>query len=143
MSIYKGEKMETKIDKRNYSLDVIKIIATILIVFHHYQQVTGTKFQLMNFYDGNFQFGFIVELFFIISGYLTFKYIKKIENGELFKDFYLKKAKRLLPLVAISVVVSAILQIVYKILYSQWYFVDISLFGIISNSLGIQARMDI
>lgn len=28
-------------NKRSYSLDVLRIIATILIIFHHYQQVTG------------------------------------------------------------------------------------------------------
>lgn len=28
-------------NERKYSLDVLRIIATILIIFHHYGQVTG------------------------------------------------------------------------------------------------------
>lgn len=35
--------------ERKYGLDVIKIAATILIIFHHYQQVTGVTFDGINF----------------------------------------------------------------------------------------------
>lgn len=31
--------------KRLYSLDVLRIVATICIVFHHYQQITGAFFE--------------------------------------------------------------------------------------------------
>ena len=61
--------MENRIE-RNDGLDIIKVIATIIIVFHHYQQVTGVIFDGINFYGGKFPFGYVVELFFIISGYV-------------------------------------------------------------------------
>ena len=47
---------------RDYSLDILRIAATILIVFHHYQQCTGAFFEgRLNFYNGRFYFGYIVE----------------------------------------------------------------------------------
>ena len=36
--------------ERNYSLDFLKIIATILIVFHHYQQILNVEFRGVNFF---------------------------------------------------------------------------------------------
>lgn len=38
-------------------LDIIKIVATILIVFQHYQQITGSWWEVVNFYSGTFNFG--------------------------------------------------------------------------------------
>lgn len=57
--------------KKIFGFDYIKIIAASLLVFHHYQQVFACKFAGINFYEGHIQFGFLVELFFTISGYLT------------------------------------------------------------------------
>ncbi|SEH64645.1 Peptidoglycan/LPS O-acetylase OafA/YrhL, contains acyltransferase and SGNH-hydrolase domains [Ruminococcus flavefaciens] len=58
--------------KRNLiGFDVLKIIASSFIVLHHYQQVFNLQFDGINFYGGVFNFGYFVELFFIISGYLT------------------------------------------------------------------------
>ncbi len=38
-------------DDREYSLDFLKIVATIYIIFYHYQQVTGVKFDnFINFW---------------------------------------------------------------------------------------------
>ena len=51
--------------------DIIKPVAATLIVFHHYQQVFKCVFPGINFYDGFFNFGYFVELFFMISGFLT------------------------------------------------------------------------
>ena len=67
--------------KRNYSLDFFKIIATILIVFHHYQQILSIEFGEINFYGGKFYFGYLVEFFFLISGFLMFNYIERIKEG--------------------------------------------------------------
>ena len=74
-------KIEKKLNERNYALDFFKIIATILIVWHHYQQSLEIKFNRINFYYGKFYFGYLVELFFAISGFLMFKYIQKIKDG--------------------------------------------------------------
>ena len=56
--------------KRYYNLDLIKVIASVLIVFHHYQQLSGTKFNGVNFFGGKFYWGYLVELFFVISGFV-------------------------------------------------------------------------
>lgn len=68
--------------QRNYSLDVLRIIATVLIVFHHYQQATGAFFEgCLNFFNGRFYFGYIVEFFFLLSGFFMVNYRNWIENG--------------------------------------------------------------
>jgi len=77
--------------KRNYGLDFLKIVATILIVFHHYQQVLNVEFAGINFFGGKFYFGYLVELFFLISGFLMFKYIERIKQGLTFKEFFFKE----------------------------------------------------
>lgn len=89
---------------RNNSLDFLKIIATILIVFHHYQQELNVKFTQINFFGGKFYFGYLVELFFLISGFLMFNYIERIKQGLDFKSFFINRVKRLLPLVAIAAI---------------------------------------
>lgn len=126
-------------ERREYSLDVIKIIATILIVFHHYQQVTGAMFSVINFWDGKFYFGYIVELFFVLSGYFMWRYVDRINATYSFKCFILKKMQRLLPLVAIGAVVYEILLIIYQILYGQqWLGIQVTLWGTVIDALGIQ-----
>ena len=71
--------METK---RKNGLDILRIIATVLIIFHHYQQAVG-DFQgsRISFYSGRFYFGYIVELFFVMSGFLAFHYAEKIQKA--------------------------------------------------------------
>lgn len=76
-------------------------------MFHHYQQVTQSVFESgINYYFGWFYFGRMVELFFIISGYVMHRYISSISEGKLsLKQWYFKRISRLLPLIAISVIV--------------------------------------
>lgn len=62
-------------------LDILKILATTLIVFHHYQQVFKVQFNGINFYDGAFNFAYLVELFFIISGFLSLYTAKAGEDS--------------------------------------------------------------
>ncbi len=41
----------------------------IIIIFHHYQQGSGAVYKYINFWGGGgFYFGYLVELFFILSG---------------------------------------------------------------------------
>ena len=54
--------------KRDYSLDLLRIFATTIIIFHHYQQGSGAVYKYINFWGGGFYFGYLVELFFILSG---------------------------------------------------------------------------
>ena len=102
----------TSTSQRNYGLDALKIVATIFIVFHHYQMATNISFSNgFNYHGGEkFYYGYLVELFFIISGYLMCRHLPKIENGLItLKDWYIKRASRLLPVVAVSVVVYEVL----------------------------------
>lgn len=72
-------------EKRNTSLDVIKILATTIIVFHHYQYVTGIRFSaFINFHGGSVEWYRMVELFFIISGMLSYKAYGNIKELKCF-----------------------------------------------------------
>ena len=127
--------------ERNCSLDFLKILATIFIVFHHYQQCTRARFTYgINFWDGNFYWGYMVELFFIISGILMFKYIDKIKNNEIgFKEFALKRFARLIPMLIFGAVLYEIVLISYVKLYNQsWFDSTPSIWGAIIDGLGIQ-----
>ena len=95
--------METK--NRDYALDLLKILATIIIVLHHYERAFGVQYEHFYFGDDRYYFGYIVELFFIISGYFTFSSIKRIHDGLTFDRFMSTKALRLLPVAAISTAV--------------------------------------
>lgn len=127
--------------ERCYSLDFLKFVASILIVFHHFQQMTGVPFEKgINYFDGNFYWGYLVELFFVLSGYFMVNYIKPIFDGKLmFVQFYIKRAIRLLPLVAISAVFYELQLILYEHVAKQSYYgIQVSLFGILIDALGIQ-----
>ena len=130
-------------EKRNCFLDCVKFFAAIFIVFHHYQQITGAHFDgIINFWGGNFFWGLMVEFFFVISGLLTVKYIEKIKDGLKFHTFYLYKARRLLPLVALSAVVYEIivlLNIKAGGEFSWFSAQSINLWGTFIDSMGVQA----
>lgn len=96
--------------KRKYSLDVLKCIATVLIIFHHYQQMTGVYFEgFINFYKGSFYWGNLVELFFILSGYVSYKYVSDIDVTSSFWEFFFKKYLRFIPMIIICGVGSIII----------------------------------
>ena len=46
----------TESKKCNGFLDIIKTIAAILIIFHHFQQDLDVRFSFINFWDGSFYF---------------------------------------------------------------------------------------
>ena len=82
---------------RNYALDFLKIAATVFIVFHHYQQTTGAYYPgLINFYNGRLYWGYLVEFFFVVSGFVVASYSDRIVAGLRFREFYLKRYLRLL-----------------------------------------------
>lgn len=89
--------------KREYSLDVLKCIGVITIIFHHYQQITGAYFEKgINFWNGNFNWAYFVELFFILSGYFTYKNIENINENSEFIKFFKKKYFRFFPILLAS-----------------------------------------
>lgn len=141
------ESIIVKKETRNYSLDVLRIVATIFIVFHHYQQTFEVAFPTeINFFYGKFYFGYMVEFFFVLSGFFMATYIPKIQNGQSFTTFIKKRLVRLLPLIAIAALVYELITIwgarngsAYVTSLSQSYGYQISVWGWIIDSLGIQA----
>lgn len=125
---------------RNNSLDFLKIIATILIVFHHYQQALNVEFTQINFFGGKFYFGYLVELFFLISGFLMFNYIEKIKQDLTFKEFFLKRIIRLMPLIVLATISYEILLYIYpKVFGDYFYNIKPNFWGLIISILGVQA----
>lgn len=128
--------------KREYSLDVLKIIATIIIIFHHYQQITSTRFLHFNFYASSFYFGYIVELFFVLSGMFMWRYATLIENeGLTFPKFMKRRYFRLIPLVAVGAIVYEILICIYPYFGTGYWSNEqgLDIEGTILDCLGIQA----
>ncbi len=134
------QKLENDVkNNRDVSLDFLKVIATCLIVFHHYQQLTGVRFSYINFWAGKFYFGYLVELFFIISGICASRWLSSLTT-ESFFEFYIKRAMRLLPLVSISVIADSIGIVAYYLLHHTWVKDRVfDLWGAICACLGIQA----
>ena len=127
--------------KLNIGISFLKIVGIVIIFFHHYQQVTGLRFKnIINFHGGGVYFGYIVELFFIISGFLTYKYIDIILNNNInFKDFYLKKYFKFYPHIIISIIVYLTLNLFHRFKYGNYDFISsINLFDFFISSLGVQ-----
>lgn len=115
-------------EKKEYiaGLDLIKIIASILIVLHHYQLFFGFWFDgKLNFNNGAFYFGYIVELFFMISGCLLFHTGSKKELTS-FGDFFRKKYFRFFPMCFITITIYTIVQWGYYICFGESFFENIT-----------------
>lgn len=126
-------------DKREYSLDFIKIVATVLIIFHHYQQTVQVTFDGLNFYYGKFYFGYVVEMFFVLSGFFMYSYINKIKSGLMFREFYLRRFLRLFPVMAVGAVAYEIFLVIYEHMYqASWFGIKPTFWGTVISALGIQ-----
>lgn len=98
----------------------MKFLAAILIIFHHFQGDFPYEKSFCKFSGGDVYFGYVVELFFIISGILIG--IKNQENYNTpFRVFIGKRLKRLLPMTTFSTVVFMGLVIIYKVLFGIWF----------------------
>ena len=134
---------ETKSGKRSGALDFLKIIGTILILLMHYQQMMEVKFPSgPNFYDGGFNWGNVVEFFFVISGFVMLPKIIRIRNGEDsgFCDFIGKRLLRFAPMMALTALcyeLISLFMIKHYGDYSSWC--CISPWGIVQNTLCIQS----
>lgn len=129
--------------ERDYTFDILKFIAIAIIVLHHYQQTTGAFFPTsVNWYDGRFYWGNLVELFFIISGYFTYTSISRIRNGDSFFRFYIKKYLRFLPMLFICGGVCLITQWCYIHTLDTSSGMNISFWNIIASLFGFQRWFD-
>ena len=125
--------------ERNYSLDFLRIVATVFIVLHHYQQLTNMKFEgKLDFAFGKFYFGYCVELFFILSGWFALSYYESW-GKENFKIFVGKKLIRLLPMVTVTAIAYEIFCAIYNYKkLSGWIFgTNINIGGTIVSCLGM------
>lgn len=125
--------------KRSYSLDVLKVLASVAIVFHHYQIITGAVFRY-NFNSGWFHWDHCVELFFMLSGYFIYKYAAPIYRGEHRLDrWFARRWLRIAPVMAISAVVFEIELLVYFRRFGDyWMGLDVSLWGTFVAMIGMQ-----
>lgn len=129
-----------QVKNREYALDIVKILATFCIFMHHYQQWTGVYFNHgVNFYYGRFHFGNVVSLFFIISGYFTYGYIEKLQKGLSFKDFFIKKYVRFLPLMVLSATIYFLLGTSFFNTFGYWHLdKPLNVAELILTFLGVQ-----
>ena len=124
---------------RAYSFDFLKLIASIIIVFLHYQQHYKADYPGINFYGGSFDFGIIVELFFILSGFFIVSYEAKVKDGLSFGTFYTKRLARLLPLLVISAVAYCTAYTLRMHLTDgSWITERVSIWNLLVTCLGIQ-----
>ncbi|MBR4021984.1 MAG: acyltransferase [Ruminococcus sp.] len=101
-----------------YSFDIIKIVASIFIVFHHYQQLSNSYFSGINFYGGIIPFNRLVELFFLISGALIYISDNK-KNGENKLKILFKRIVRFYPISIIAfLVIFVVAEIQFRIFRS-------------------------
>ena len=107
--------------ERYYSLDLIKIVMTICIIFHHYQQVSGVMFSGFNFYGGGFVFGYLVEFFFMISGFLTIYSTDVHQKRGKFLSF-IKKCSRLYVCSSVACMALLVINGLYIYCYGQGVF---------------------
>lgn len=127
-------------NQRDRELDFIKVLATILIVLHHYQQVMNVTFRHFNFFGGKFYFGNLVELFFIISGICAFRWIDGVDKNSSFAKFYANRVRRLLPIMILSILVDAAMCTFFSNIFNvAMGSNNINLKNIIVSCLGVQA----
>ena len=87
---------------RIYPLDVLRIMATVFILLHHFEQLTQSWYDgMLNFYGGAFPFQRMGGFFFLLSGYLARPPKRGGEPD--FPHYILPKLVRFLPMLAISV----------------------------------------
>lgn len=87
------------------SLDGVRGIAVLLVIIAHTPFIANAEtlnFTLKILKEA--EVGYIgVEIFFILSGFLITSILMKSINSNLLKDFYTKRAFRLLPVIVISI----------------------------------------
>lgn len=101
------------------NLDIIRFICGALIVMHHYQGLLHIRFSGVNFWGGNdsgWSFGYVTELFFIISGFLAV-YSKDYDKMDL---YYLRnRFLRLFPMALLSNLTYLFVVVLYSVISGQ------------------------
>ena len=130
---------------KNKGIDITKFICAIFIacVYHYLNDFPmGNLIKNNNILRIMAEYGYLlVELFFIISGYLFYKsYNKKIKNKKInFTTFIKKRYSRLIPLAALTSFVMFILESIYfKINNCYWLLSNNNIVSLVLQMTGIQ-----
>lgn len=103
-------------------LDLIKAVAAILIVFHHYQQVFDIRFDGINFFEGTIQFSRLVELFFLISGFVMW-HSDRMRSPETLRQFgksLRNKLLRIYPMAILACTAMILIANLYFGFFHSW-----------------------
>ena len=110
--------------KKHYDiLDIYKFIAAVLIIFHHYQQTFDVHYPGINFFGGKFHFGNMVELFFIISGFVAANSLHNsggVRTLESCGKAWIHKAKRIYPMAWIACSCCIATALAYRLIIGEW-----------------------
>ncbi len=130
---------------RLYSLDALRGIAALSVVFWHWQHFymgSSTPFNieaqpLFHFFSPLYRSGDLaVDFFFLLSGFIFFwLYPKKILKGEVSaRDFFILRFSRLYPLHFLTLIIVAVQQFYYwKITASYFIYPKNDLFHFVLN----------
>ena len=114
-----GENYSVLEKDRLYSLDFVKFLLAVVIVFHHFQQIMEIKFSHFNFFYGRIYFGYAVEFFFIISGFVL-SYQDEAKKLHCFRSWMLRKMSRILPMASLSIFACVPILFIRHIKCSDW-----------------------
>lgn len=113
-------------NNRIYSLDLLKFIASIIIIFYHFQQETGLGTSVINLASGKIYTWYVVELFFVISGYLSMlsfaspgKTEETLKKG--FYNYYKHKCIRIYPTAVLSILFTVFCGVLYRLYFGNWW----------------------
>ncbi len=131
--------------QRNYSLDFLKFISSIGIVWMHFRENTcpagiwiGNS--LVNKETTGMDFLYLVEIFFVLSGFFMYPYIERIKEGMSFKKFFIPRLIRILPMLLLCTIV---LEWLYSFMVQRGNAHGLviyppNLFGILITGLGVE-----
>lgn len=97
---------------RYHGLDLLKAVAILAIAAHHFQQDFGVRYEHVNFYEGRFYVGYVVELFFLVSGFVLVTSEAHRSQIAVARPFF-RRVRRLWPMAALSVLVATCLWPLY------------------------------
>lgn len=101
------------------NIELLRVVIMILLIFHHYQALSGCVFSLVNFYGNEgWSYGYLTEIFFMVSGFM----IARKESAESFKTYMKERIKRIYPFAVISSLFYLIITIIYYFMTESYMF---------------------
>lgn len=106
-------------DRRLYELDVLRGLAALgVVLFHYTRELNNDNPYWFKFLSGYYG----VELFFMISGFVIFMTLEKVNNG---LDFIISRFSRLYPSYWMSIFIIAILTFIFSSLNQHYTLAEI------------------